>query len=354
MKDRVRTSLSGEDWVGDIAAELPLRRPRVRMTRRALVAALATVTAIAGSIAVDLSPAGAAALTNVTWSVSNNQVSATSVNYSYSFKTAATGSIKTITFAVSGAGLAGTPAIVKNFGVPSGTVARVGQTITYTVTTPVSVTAGLPLYLEFSGLTNSSTLGAYTTNITTANVTPATIDGPTTSSTVTLAATSTAVNVAVDKSLTFTLDTTSFQLAMDPSLAALADQTQVIGITVLTNANSGYTLTVNDNATGLQSSGTGSPTIARASVGKANSLAWPGAGRFGYTVTATGATADTAFASSKYAGYTSAGEQIASHSGPTGGTPDTITITDRVAIDYSTATGDYTDTVTYTVTPNYS
>jgi len=293
-------------------------------------------------------------LTNVTWSVSNNQISATNVSYSYSFKTATTGSIKTITFAVSGANLAGTPVIVKNFGVPAGTVARAGQTITYTVTTPVSVAAGLPIYLEFSGMTNGSPVGPYTTNITTANVTPATIDGPTTSSTVTLAATSTAVNVAVDKSLTFTLDTPSFQLAMDPSLAALADQTQVIGLTVLTNANSGYTLTVNDNATGLQSSGTGNPTIARASVGKANSLAWPGASRFGYTVTSTGATADTAFASTKYAGYTSAGEQIASHAGPTGGTADTITITNRVAIDYSTATGDYSDTVTYTVTPNYT
>ncbi len=48
----------------------------------------------------------------------------------------------------------------------------------------------------------------------------------------------------VAKSLTFTLDTTAFQLTMDPSLPALADQSYTSNITILTNANSGYTLTV--------------------------------------------------------------------------------------------------------------
>ena len=95
----------------------------------------------------------------MTWSVSNNQVSATAVTYSYSFKTATAGTIKTITFVVSGAGLAGTPTIAKNYGIGAGTVARSGQTITYTVTTAVAVAAGIPIYIEFSGLTNSATAG---------------------------------------------------------------------------------------------------------------------------------------------------------------------------------------------------
>ena len=43
--------------------------------------------------------------TNMSWTVSNNQVAATNVSYAYSFKTATAGTIKTITFAVSGAGL---------------------------------------------------------------------------------------------------------------------------------------------------------------------------------------------------------------------------------------------------------
>ncbi len=313
------------------------------------------VVAISGSvIALGSSPALAGTLTTVNWTVTNNQVSATGVTYAYSFKTASTGTIKTITFAVSGSGLGGTPAIAKNYGIGAGTVSRSGQTITYTVTSAVSVSTGIPIYVEFSGLTNSSTAGSYTTSITTQTSAPATIDGPTASNTVTLASNNTAVTVTIAKSLTFTSDTQSYTLAMDPSLPALADQTQNVVLTVLTNANSGYTLTVSDNAAGLQSSVTGNPTIADVSLGKATALAWPGGDKHGYTVTGTGATIDSAFSGSKYAGYTSGGEQIASRTNPTGATADTITIANRVSIDYGAQAGDYTDTITYTVTPNYN
>jgi hypothetical protein len=297
--------------------------------------------------------ASAAGLTNMSWSVSNNQVGTTNVTYSYSFTTASVGTIKTITFAVSGAGLAGAPAISRNYGIGAGTVARAGQTITYTVTAAVSVSAGIPIYIELSGLTNSGTPGSYTTVITTQTAAPATIDTGT-SPAVTLAASNTAVTVAVAKSLTFTTNNTAFELDMDPSLAALADQTASVGLTVQTNAHSGYTLTIGDNATGLQSAVSGNPVIARVSANKAASVTWPGAPNWGYTVTGTGATIDAAFSGSKYAGYTTAGEQIASRAGPTGGTPDTITIANRVAIDYSVPAVVYTDTLTYTVTPNYT
>src|SRR6476659_3906100 len=243
---------------------------------RAGVCAVALVLAAAVVSIVQATPAGAAALTNVSWSVSNNQVSATNVTYAYSFKTATTGTIKTITFLVSGAGLAGAPAIAKNYGIGAGTVARAGQTITYTVTSAVSVSTGIPIYIEFSGLTNPGTAGSYTTTITTQTSAPATID------------------------------TTAFELDMDPSLPALADQSQTVGLTVLTNANSGYTLTVSDNAAGLQSTATGTPTIADASTGKATSVTWPGAPKFGYTVTGTGAAIDAAFTGSKYSGYVAA------------------------------------------------
>jgi hypothetical protein len=298
--------------------------------------------------------ASAAPLTNTSWTVTNNQVSAAAVTYSYSFKTATTGTIVTIAFAVSSPTLLGVPVIVKNYGIKAGTVGRIGQVITYTVTAPASVASGTPIYLEFSGLTNSSTPGAYTTGITTKDVSAATIDGSTNTNAVTLAASNTAVTVTVAKSATFTIDTTAFTLAMDPSLPALADQSQTVGLTVLTNANSGYTLTVGDS-TGLKSSSTGTPVIAAVSTGKATSLAWPGfVDKFGYTVTATGATADGAFSASKYAGYLTAGEQVASRANPTGATADTISIINRVAIDYGAPAGDFTDTITYTMTPNYT
>ena len=314
-----------------------------------IVAALVVLLLVARSTP----SANAAALTNLTWSVSNNQVSATNVTYSYSFKTATTGTIKTITFVVSGSGLAGTPTISRNYGIGAGSVSISGQTITYTVTSAVSVSTGIPIYVEFAGLTNSGTAASYTTAITTQTSVPATIDTGTTPA-VTLAANNTAVTVTVAKSLTFTVNTTAFELDMDPSLAALADQTAAVGLTVQTNANSGYTLTVADVAAGLQSSSSGNPTIADVSAGKASSVTWPGAPKFGYTVTGTGATIDAAFSGSKYAGYVAAGEQIASRTTSTGGSADTITITNRVAIDYSVPAVVYTDTITYTVTPNYT
>ena len=318
---------------------------------RALLLAVAVTGA--SVLAFSAAPANAGTPTNMSWTVSNNQVGATPVIYSYSFTTATAGTIKTITFTVSGAGLGGTPAISRAYGIGAGTVARSGQTITYTVTSAVSVSAGIPVYISLSGLTNSSTAGSYTTTITTQTSTPSTIDTGTTPA-VTLATSNTAVTVAIAQSLTFTVNNTAFELDMDPSLPALADQSATVGLTVQTNANSGYTLAVADNATGLQSSSTGNPVLPKASTGKGTSVAWPGAPNWGYTVTGTGATIDPAFSSSKYAGYTSAGETIATRTGATGGTADTITIANRVAINYAVSSGVYSDTVTYTVTPNYN
>lgn len=330
---------------------LPLRGRFQRAT-----AVLSLITLATGFSVLMAPTASAAALTNTAWTVSNNQVGAAAVTYSYAFRTATVGTIKTITFVVSGSGLGGslTPPVVKNYGVPAGAATRSGQTITYTVTTAASVSANIPIYLEFSGLTNSGTLGAITTAITTQTSAPATIDTISPGPSITLAASNTAVTVTIAKSATFTVDTTAFTLAMDPSLPALADQSQTVGLTVLTNANSGYTLTVADNAAGLVSSSAGAPVIADVSTSKTGSLAWPGANKFGYTVTTTGATADTAFSGAKYAGYTSLGEVVASRTNPTGGTADTISIINRVAIDYAAPTGDYTDTITYTMTPNYA
>jgi hypothetical protein len=322
---------------------------RLRWRAPLLVAAVT----VASFFALSASPASAAALTTMSWAVSNNQVGATPVQYSYSFKTATTGTIKTITFVVSGAGLGGAPTITRAFGIGAGTVARAGQTITYTVTAAVSIPTGIPIYLEFAGLTNTATAGSYTTAITTQTAAPATIDSGTTPA-VTLAASNTAVTATIAQSLTFTVNNSAFELDMDPTLPALADQAATIGLTVQTNANSGYTLAVSDSANGLQSSGTGNPVIGKVSTGKATSVIWPGAPKVGYTVTGTGATIDPAFSGSKYAGYTSAGETVATRTGPTGGSADTITISSRLAIDFSVAAGVYTDTLTYTVTPNYA
>src|SRR5207245_3945310 len=120
-----------------------------------------------------------------------------------------------------------------------------------TVTAAVSVSAGIPIFVQLSGMTNPAA-GSYTTAIATNTAVPAVIDSGTTPAVV-FAASNTAKTIVVAQSLTFTLDTTAFQLNMGPSLPALADQTVTINLTVLTNANSGYTMPVSDNAAGMQS-----------------------------------------------------------------------------------------------------
>src|SRR5947209_7317575 len=117
---------SSVDTAGGARMNRDVTRSRLRRPALALMLVLT-----AGLIAFVAPSAEAAALTSVNWTVTNNQVSATSVTYSYSFKTATAGTIKSITFAVSGAGLGGAPAINKNYGIGAGTVARAGQTITY-------------------------------------------------------------------------------------------------------------------------------------------------------------------------------------------------------------------------------
>ena len=338
---------------------MPGRRARAYRRIRLFIAGLAVMT---GVVILQSGEAFAGTLTNVSWAVSNNAGGATGVNYSYSFKTATTGTIKTITFTVSGGTLAGAPTIVTNYGIGAGTVARAGNVITYTVTAAVSISAGIPIFIEFGAITNMAS-GTYTTAVLTQTAVPATIDGPTNTQAVTFASTNTAKTIVVAQSTTFTLDTTAFQLNMDPTLPALADQSYTSNLTVFTNANSGYTVTVADSAAGLQCTGcTGTPTIPQVSANMAGAVAWPSApaNASGYSVTGTGVgdagfSVNAAFsAGAHFAGYRNAGDVFAQSTTGTGATANTLAVQDQTAIDYATSAGTYTDTITYTVTPNYN
>lgn len=330
-----------------------------RTTRGRLRARIALVAiALMGATMLVASPAGAAVLTNPSWSVSNSQVSATGVTYTFQFTTATAGTVGSVAMTVP-AGTAGTPAIASNYGVGAGSIALASNTLTYTVTSPASIAAGTPILISVSGLTNTSTAGDYTSTITTkdnASPTPATIDSATTAA-VTFGANNTAVTAVVAKSLTFTNNTSSFTWLLDPSLAALSDLTKDVTLTVKTNAGAGYTVAVKNS--GLVS---GTYSIPAVSTGVATGVATAsfGANKYGYKVAVTaggssGAAAQSALATSgNYVGYTTgAGETAVSASGPTGNTADSIVITNRVKIDYTTKAGTYADTITYIVTPSY-
>ena len=64
----------------------------MRNTRGIFLSVIGAALA-AGAMAVSASPAQAGTPTNMSWTVSNNQVGATNVTYSYSFRTATAGTI---------------------------------------------------------------------------------------------------------------------------------------------------------------------------------------------------------------------------------------------------------------------
>ncbi|MGH9104133.1 MAG: hypothetical protein ACRDYD_14300 [Acidimicrobiales bacterium] len=290
----------------------------------------------------------------MTLDLSNNQAGANAVQYTFNFTTATAATLASVTMTVP-TGTAGTPTVVAggNVGIGAGTWGLAGTTLTYTVTTPAAVSAGIPIQLAVSGLDNGPAVSGFTSTVTTQSAGPTTVDTGT-SAAVNLGTTDTAVQVNVAESTTFTSDTTSFTLGMDPTLHALADQSKAVSLNVKSNAGQGYTLSMKD--AGLQ---TGAPvhTIPAANAGMAAAAAWPGPNHFGYSLTATGSGTPTPGGALggalSYAGYTTAGENVVSATGPTGDAGDAIVVSNQVGIDYTTPAGHYTDTITYTVAPNY-
>ena len=294
-------------------------------------------------------------LTNLSWAVSNNQALAANVDYSFSLTTATAATIGKIQVDLATGTPGGTPTIVANYGIGAGTVSRLVNQYTYTVTSPVAIAAGTPIFIELGANTNQAA-GSHTPVFSTYTSGGTIIDGTTNGPAVPMAGTNTAKTIVVAQSTTFTIDTTSFQLNMDPTLPALADQIQTVNLTVQTDANSGYSLTVSDTSAGLQCStclGTPSLTAVAASGTFVGFPSAPAAAT-GYSVTGTGATIPLGFSGSKYTGYSTTPLQIASSTTNTGASPNTIAITDQTAIDYAAPAGMYGDTITYTMVPNYS
>lgn len=315
-----------------------------------------SAAAIVG-LAANAGSAFAATMTNASWAISNNQVGTTGVQYTYNFTTATAGTVGSITMTVP-SGTTGTPTVAQNEGVGAGSIALSGTTLTYSVTTPASISSGIPIELAIGGLTNTTTAGSYTSTITTMNnASPAVaIDSVATASD-SIGANNTAVAVNVAESTSFSTDTTAYTMNMDPSLAALAIQSKTVNLTVTSNAGKGFTLSVKD--AGLKAtSGTSTYQIAGATSGMTTAAAWPGASHFGYSATVTGtggspALGGTLGTSGNYAGYTAAGENVLTTSGPTGNSGISLALNNKVQIDYSAAAGSYSDTLTYTVTPSY-
>lgn len=320
-----------------------------KLHRLAIVAA----TTAAGVVGV-VTPASAAAFTNVSWSLSQPQPGSTAVRYTWSFTTATTGTVASVTFTVpSGTtGAALTPVDV--YGVSAGTAAlNTGtNTVTYTVTTPASIASGTSVLISIDGFTNTATAGTYASAETTLTAGAATIDTGNSNS-VGINTSTTAVTVVVARSTSFSSDTTGFNMLMDPSVAALTDQTKVVNLAIATNAAHGYTLTTKLDQQ-LTGSTNATSTFTAISAGVATGVAsgsFP-SNRFGYTETGTGVgTVTGAGFATGYVGYTTAGEVSFTATGPTNA--DTVALTNRAKINYLQPADTYLGTITYTVTPSY-
>jgi hypothetical protein len=281
-------------------------------------------------------------LTNMNWATSNNQTSATSAKYSWAFTTATTGTITKVTFSVPAA-TAGTAANVAVYGMGAGTWS--GPTaglITYTVTSPASVSGGIPIYISASGITNTSAAGGFSSQISTYVSGPTLLDQGTANS-ITFGASNTATPFDLPETMTYTNDTTGFTLMPVPGGGAVS---KVVNVTVNTNAATGYTLAI--QATPFTN---GTITLSQMTTSGAGSLV---VDQFAAQASVTGcATLASPYTSSKYVGYnTSSQASVATCGTPTSGA-DTVALTNWIQIDSSAAAGTYTSTISYIVTPNY-
>ncbi len=313
----------------------------------------ALVVCLAGIQVAFVTPASAAALTNVSWSASKAHPSDASVRYTYSFTKATTESVSTVTFTVP-AGTAGASlTVVDYYGISVGTAALAGTTVTYTVTVPASIAAGTPILISIDGFTNTATPGTYSSTVTAASDSAA-------SNSVTFDSNTTALTVVIARTISFSNNTDTILLLMDPSLSALTDRSHATtSLVVATNANNGYTLAA--KATALTSTTGGSIVLPTATADVNTGVA---SGSFptntwGFAVPAptsggaSGATLSraTELAADKYVGHTTSNQTIVTQTKPTNG--DTVPVTTRAKIDYLQAALTYTSTITYTATPSY-
>jgi len=112
---------------------------------------------------VSLSPS---TMSNPIWTVSKTATGTSSVIYSYSFTTALGATLSSLTVTVP-PGTAGTPALGAASGIPSnGTLLLSGSLLTYSFSA-IYVNPSVPISLQVTGLTNSSVVGSYTSELAT-------------------------------------------------------------------------------------------------------------------------------------------------------------------------------------------
>jgi hypothetical protein len=127
-----------------------------------------------------------AALSAVAARQTNNMVN-TRAYYDIQLTTATMGAIKRIEVVFPTGTITSAARLIEVQGIGAGSIINSGTTVTYVVTSPVSIPAGTNIRLEFGNIINpSSPSNGYTVTVTTRNSANGIIDGPTVSFTYTI------------------------------------------------------------------------------------------------------------------------------------------------------------------------
>ena len=133
-------------------------------------------------------------------------------------------------------------------------------------------------------------------------------------------------------------------------------QSQAVVLTVQTNAASGYTLAASD--TGLSRS---APTFTIPAVSSGPTVGvstfptsgWGASAALDHRRDRRGGARLGTLGGANSSATRAHRANSSTATGPTGATPDTLTLTNQVAVDYTVPGGSYTDTITYVVTPSF-
>lgn len=376
---------------------LPKKKIRFSVSTRSVIAA-ALIAGVINLTAIPMlvSKAKAATLTQASLTIGDSRASVTT-SHAFVFTTASTGTIDHIDFqyctTASGSCSAPTGLDITTPGTPTvnnigaGTVSNSGSTLTYTITTPASVGNGTAISISFPSIVNPSTINtAFYVRITTKDGGSAIIDGPTAVAAAILDTNSLAASATVDSTLSFSVAgvasggttagnqttdiTTTASTIPFGDLIANSTKTGATDLTVITNANNGYTVTVKSADPPLADV---SKNIDKFSAGSnAAPAAWVGGttnnptgtspsvntGFFGYTTNdaSLGTGTATRFTSSNnmWAGSDlQTPEEVAYNAGSTSGSGDTVRVGWRVEVNNFQPNGSYTGTITLVATPTF-
>lgn len=321
--------------------------------------------------------------------ISDSRAAATAVTYDFAYTATATTSIKqvTILFCTTASGACTTPTGIDTTGATraSDNFAGSGRTDTFTgngtlttvITTP-SAQSTQAITSSYTGITNSSTVNTtFFARITTYSDTGSTVIDQATVAAATLDTTSIAVSASVDPTFTFTVAgvtsggtvngattnvTTTASTVPFGTLSVGGTKIGAHDLTVVTNAASGYTITVKGLTNPVLVSGShnidefsgtnASPTTWSSPAGTSESV---NTGYFGYTTNdatlGTGTAARFTTSGPKWAGTTTSPLEVAYNAA--GVSTETTRVGWQAEVNGLQSQGAYAGTVILVATPTY-